>query len=596
MTALRILPLALFIGACTNDTPDHRRGDYDYRPGDSSAGDSAGDDGLSGACQPGSVEPICSTNLAGVGIVWSDTLELCNYWQDQPDLDVELARKVHLTLPPQSRAGLAKSALSSATLDDVRVRRSPFAADQQHVVAADVISTIDTYDLTGPLSEAMLNVLITHELGTAGTLAESFTVFRQPGNNDPVVYDGVATTFTFFSLGQTAPEDAIPLQPCDGHAGLASAAQVLVGEATGGEQVTVLRLFNSRLGIGSYPVYFTGARVTLSEQPWSPFDASSRWAFTYAAQHHNWEEHSLLDFSRNLTDYHTYLSSGTSYTHEVIRDIEFFNIAGSSGDQTIDVTFVDLATDGTRSTTYTVQVPWAWVDDESLRLSYLGNCANGDVFTLGGSEYQFQLVTCPRTAPPGFDLLALAPVAFAHDMLQAGKHFIGSNIVETTVDSKPAFGVTVGASEVDIIDFSETYFRLTVRDSGGQTVQDRLASPTDLRIFWSDEILRAESTAAGIYTEVKRRWAAQGVGESAIYAPVHFVLSFNGETHFVEAWDRIDYTNTHHNWGDSLVAEDDTLRMFWRVQYANGPLVHWVRAETLDGVEVLVETEVTLLP
>jgi hypothetical protein len=92
-----------------------------------------------------------------------------------------------------------------------------------------------------------------------------------------------------------------------------------------------------------------------------------------------------------------------------------------------------------------------------------------------------------------------------------------------------------------------------------------------------------------------RRWAGQGVGESSIYAPLSFQLTFGGATHFVDAWDRFAYTNTHHNWQDQLEARTDTLTLFWTVTFESGPLVHRVRAvETTSGQEVLPETVITL--
>jgi hypothetical protein len=88
-----------------------------------------------------------------------------------------------------------------------------------------------------------------------------------------------------------------------------------------------------------------------------------------------------------------------------------------------------------------------------------------------------------------------------------------------------------------------------------------------------------------------RRWVFQGVGNSGIYAPVSFDLSFDGQTHQVEAWDRMTYTNTHHNWDDQLIAETDTLRVFWMVLGFGQE--YTVRAERIsDGVEVLPPTTI----
>ncbi len=89
-----------------------------------------------------------------------------------------------------------------------------------------------------------------------------------------------------------------------------------------------------------------------------------------------------------------------------------------------------------------------------------------------------------------------------------------------------------------------------------------------------------------------RRWAGPGVGESALYAPVRFELSFDEQSHTVDAWDRLEYENTHHNWNDSLEARTDDLALFYNVRWNNG-LTHTVRAVRIsDGAEVLAETEI----
>src|SRR5690606_8321640 len=98
-----------------------------------------------------------------------------------------------------------------------------------------------------------------------------------------------------------------------------------------------------------------------------------------------------------------------------------------------------------------------------------------------------------------------------------------------------------------------------------------LAAPAPL-----DEVLEAASAGGDVEMRLRRRYAAQGVGESFIYAPLSFELRFDDERHVVTGVDALRYTNTHHNWNDALVAQSGDTTLEWRVTYDFGPLVHTV--------------------
>jgi hypothetical protein len=268
-------------------------------------------------------------------------------------------------------------------------------------------------------------------------------------------------------------------------------------------------------------------------------------------------------------------------------------VAGFTQPQFIGVTYENLETGAERTISYDVTDSWGWAGEPTLRFNYLDSaCPDfGEVFAVGWDDYQFNLATCPRSAAPGFNLIALVPLVFGHDMQQGGKAFTGADITEIA----NGFTVDVDGSEVDITEFDATYLQLSVRDSTGTNVFSSLAIPFELSLTdHDDEVMRFEGY--NVTAELVRRWAGQGVGESAIYAPVYYRFDYRGKTHLVETWDALDYTNSHHNWADALEAVDDELRMFWRVAYESGPLAYYVRAETLAGVEVLPETPVTLVP
>ena len=60
----------------------------------------------------------------------------------------------------------------------------------------------------------------------------------------------------------------------------------------------------------------------------------------------------------------------------------------------------------------------------------------------------------------------------------------------------------------------------------------------------------------------------------------------------MNAWDKLDYVNTHHNWDDSLECDDGELRMSWRV-LGFGQEYQVSASRLSDGVEVLPATVLT---
>ena len=79
--------------------------------------------------------------------------------------------------------------------------------------------------------------------------------------------------------------------------------------------------------------------------------------------------------------------------------------------------------------------------------------------------------------------------------------------------------------------------------------------------------------------------------------PIDFSLTFDGAT-----WNatrpQIEYTVTHHNWYDSLVATLPDRRLRWRVDtdVMTFGWHHYVSAESLAGDVLLPETEVPVSP
>jgi hypothetical protein len=239
---------------------------------------------------------------------------------------------------------------------------------------------------------------------------------------------------------------------------------------------------------------------------------------------------------------------------------------------------------------------------ESLQMSLEYTCADGEILTVGYAfeGYWLRFLTCPRVAAPGFTLQTLVPVVFEHDAHHAGVQFTGAAITATTVGSDAGFEVDLGNATVRIWEQSPTLLGVDVRNSSDAelysnsmlTRQAARDATMNVPQPW-DEELRAND-GAGVSMVLVRRFVGLGGGNTSIFAPVRFELTFDGTTHIADSMDLLDYNWVHHNDADSLDANDGTLNLFWRLGYhATLGWVDLVRAETTSGVEVLPETELT---
>jgi hypothetical protein len=110
-------------------------------------------------------------------------------------------------------------------------------------------------------------------------------------------------------------------------------------------------------------------------------------------------------------------------------------------------------------------------------------------------------------------------------------------------------------------------------------------------------VLELISSDGALKVSVVRRYVAQGAGSSSIYAPVSLVVERGGIRRVIDAWDALDYTSTHHNWDDVLMAKDEGVTYRWEVHFDNGPLSYSLQAtRDLDGSVVLPETELLQKP
>ena len=506
-------------------------------------------------------------------------------------------------MPPHFRPSLGDGHLAQAALSAGRVRRSPLAVDQLEVAGHVTQSRLTNYMLRNPAGDTSLYATIDHELDDGGVLIEEYNVTRQRGDSRPVIFGGESyeTNFAYIPPGRP---DGLSMEPCGGAPELEPAIEV-IGISNGALTGTILRQLRTQPAFaGSYPVPLQTTILILSDRPWQRFRATGFWAHTYSAQHHNWEEDTLVDFTRDVSWYESvyepYLD-GTVTTNEMPLRSRTRELNSWDANPRAEIEWLDLNSAGTRTETWNVVSGGFWRQVEAALLArQVTACANPQVLAFTDYElaHGLQLVTCPDSSALGFDLRQAVPFSFIEEPALLGTAIEGSDLVATTISGRPGYIINVGAHRVEISKGQDEYFFMSIKTAGGAEIGSFLTQPLDLHLFFDpaegNELISGRGPNE-VSARLLRRWAGQGVGESAIYAPVSFELSFGGQTYAVDTWDRLAYTNTHHNWMDELEARTDELTLFWSVRYESGPLVYRVRAvNTLSGQEVLPETIITL--
>ncbi|MBI4818556.1 MAG: hypothetical protein HY791_19975 [Deltaproteobacteria bacterium] len=534
-------------------------------------------------------ESVRGTTLEGIAIEWTAPLELCTRWQEGRPIAGELDAKARLTLVPEPRLSLGSGHLSQATLTKVVAKRGPLSTQQW---ALDRISSaLVSYRVTPQAGGATsLTAELEHDLGPAGVLVESLGVYRSPGDVRPVRVGQWDYEHTF-AIRRAPIGEAALLEPCQGPDQLDDAVFVLSAERAG-ERVILTRYARTTVAFaGSAPVVLRGLDVRWPD-PFEPVvSVRDFWGMTYAAEHHNWNDSSHFDFASDLIGFETLFEPfvrGEPVPFErAVETVDLRGIDGFDGTPEVELGWRDFQTGSLDRETYVAGRNWIRVDSVMLRNGL--TCAGGDVITLSDyNAHTFQVLTCPRAASPGFRIEAIVLVHFPEEAASTGQTI--ASPTELLVSGRPSFRFVVGRHDVTISRGSEAYYFLTVRE-GGQVISESLSEPSDLWPTARDEQLRFSSANGSVSIEFVRRWAAIGVGESSIFVPVYFDATLGARSWHVEAWDRLDYTNTHHNWLDTFVARADDVTIEWETEFF--PEQHdRVRIVDSAGAELLPETEV----
>lgn len=537
---------------------------------------------------------VSGTPLEKVTIDCPAPLDLCTRWQEGAAVAEELARHAHVALPKLVRAGLQPWQLASASVDGLLVERGNLDAQRSRPPAGTVGRALRKYSLSVEGGYTHLEAEVAHDLGAAGVLVESYNLYRDAQGTQPITLDA-STWEVGFSLELPGVANPISLEVCDGGPEMDAAVEVL--RATrGSRHLVVTRFMNTRLAMaGSYPVHVAGVQLAFTDSAWAVVESGDWFAHTYVAQHHNWDEESVIDLTQEPRLYHTVfrpIAEGqTGVPTQTPERVELHGVNGWSVPPYLDVTLRNA--NGTTATErWDVQGQLVRVDDVALTMAARSYCSDAEVFLVGfagstGYTSSFQMLTCPQAAAPGYALKAVVPTWFTEDPTLIGKKIEGAAISPTTVAGRPGHSVKLGAYTATITTADGKQFFVTVKDGAGQALSDYLTEASELGPYPVPmrETLKAED-GKGISMVMERQWAGQGVGESSIFAPLSFQLTFGGRTVLVDSMDMLRYTNTHHNWADGLEARGEGLVLKWRTRYIDG-VNHEVAVDEAGGVSVV---------
>lgn len=538
---------------------------------------------------------VTGTPFEQVRIQWEQTLTLCNEWHEGPTRDEERDNKFRITLPPQPSTNVQPADLASSRLTGILAETGHLAAQHFLPPQEGLPPSLHAYDVSTSAGTTTLHAELAYNLGSLGQLVQTIHASRAAGDAQPIVPSTQFTSevgFTFVPPGATIP---VILTDCLGRPDLHDAVDLLRGEAEDGTSMLFIRYIRTRdVFAGSAPVSWKSTEIRFSDAPHIALRTHDFFSQIYSAGHHNWDDNSVVDFTRDPVFHHTVfvpLQEGTGAVTSAVSRVELNHIDNLGNGANMQV-FTRSANGSEQSRTFTVPTPWKPVGDVALSRDVALSCSNGSVFALGGSWSMelFQVLTCPQAAAPGYALKGLVPVVFFDEPETQGTMVGEDKIASVTRDGRPGHSVQVGTHRVFITTTDRQYFYVEIVDAQGQpgssfyTESMELGPAPDPR----KEFISA-TNGTGVSMKLTRQWAAQGVGESSIYAPLAFELTFQGATHRITGMDQLRYTNTHHNWDDSLEARQDSLVYRWAYDFMTGN--HTVSVSREDGTTVLAATE-----
>lgn len=535
-------------------------------------------------------ESLRGTRFEGVALRWSAPLELCTNWNA-----FEIARsrgqRAHLTLQPAPRSTPARGALLSAAVRGGLLRRGTRAAEQWELATLVQGSTLAEWSLTDPQGSggSQLVATLRHSLGSRGVLVEQISAFRVDQDPRPIVVDEL--TEVSFALELPGGE-TIFFERCGvGAASLEDQIHALVGTRNG-ETLTLLRELRTREALaGSAPITLTGARLIPSEEPWREMSAKGFFPWVLASGLHNWNEYADLDFTEDAWSYQGYFAPGAPWAGlAVISRVELSELNPPGGSGSAGMRVFRRGTDG-QTTTEEWQVDGAWrrVDAGALR----GRCDQQVIHSLAlDTNIVVHLSLCPGPGVLGATLDAVLPAIFTPDAADTGQILGPERQTEVMVGGRPGVHIALGTAQaaLEIAQVRPDEYSVRALDRAGAQLQMFTISPAPF-VAEPRSVDRHSGSGAGgtVTATVVRARAGQGVGNSTVYVPISLEARWPGGGARVEAFDRLHYQNTHHNWTDRLTAQTEDLEIEWRINSASEHFLTVRRSGS--GEVVLPETE-----
>jgi len=462
-----------------------------------------------------------------------------------------------LRLGPLTRGGTGEADLAAASLGVVDLFEGPWWGEQ-HLDLAVAGASLDRWEVVGDAAGVLLDATVRHDLGALGAVEERYALRRAgPADLAPAALDAV-TEVTFWFVPSAGGVEAAQLFPC-GPEGARHEDRVLVARS-GERRIALLELGDPRAAAGPYTrrVFVTYGDNRLLDS------IDGYWALAATRAPVGHLAHLAVDLTRSAAHRQLYFSDSR------LGWITAATVALEVDDGGLVVTTRHFPGEEDTKEPWEIERPWARVDGPTLIAAHPGACGGADPESLliGRHGVAFRIVFCPVASAPGIDLLAIVPV-----MVDLALPIVGGTFtaIEPYVDgdARPGFEIDLDGHRLTLTRGDTSgWFLLHLFDPEGGSLVSQVAEEVELAAGFAvtGQDVDQVSDDRAVELRITRLWAGQGAGHTSIFAPLAFHLTHGEDVVRVEAWDRMAYTNTHHNWDDVLEVTTDERVYRWTVQ------------------------------
>jgi hypothetical protein len=505
---------------------------------------------------------LTGSHLVATTTRWASTLDLCVRSPSTVSIEDARAYKARITLPPQVRGALTLDALEDATVVATVVERSPFSADHHRPTAT---SAVTQWELRRYADHDTMVATIDHTFEGLGTITESYEVTRRADEPSDVVVDE-ASTEVAFSWRPAGRDEGHALVPCNGSDEGEEIIDV-VGVALGDYSSVLIRVHHAFSGADGSLTNDVRHATTLWQGELnylSGIPASGYWAHSQG-KHHDGRDITEVDRSRDLAAWqlvYKLRAAGNETTRDIISKVHYLE---GRDDLPGTIEISRLNSDGTTSkTTSDTKTRPRRIDAPFLAREY-ADCASPTIGALWSDHVpMLQVAFCPSVSGPrGLTLAALVPIGQIFPPQFVGQVFAGTAIVNLPDGS--GWTVRVGAHRVVVVLRDDGRLDVDVLTDGDVSVVDPIGQLRPLRpVAGENDQIHVTSLDDDVELVIERSSLRSRGVASIIYALSEVVFRWGERHHRIRAWDALDYTNTHHNWDDSLQATTP-----------DGDIIHW---------------------